>query len=125
MLKGKALTEPLVCVCLCTAEEDLLCRSVWSEMSGTSASDAAGTRCRRGEELFSCSSYAPGGARGGDKIEVREGGARRRQDRGEMRGGEGSVRRRQDRGERRGREARGGDRIEVREGEGRREEETG
>ncbi|KAG5275668.1 hypothetical protein AALO_G00123220 [Alosa alosa] len=54
-------------------EEDLLCRTVWSEMSGTLALDTAVTRCRQGEELFSCSSYAPGGTRAGDKIEERDG----------------------------------------------------
>lgn len=61
-----------VCVCPCTTEEDLLCRSVWSERSGTLASDKAVTRCRQGEELFSCSSYSQGRTRAGDKIEVRE-----------------------------------------------------
>ncbi|XP_063056885.1 proprotein convertase subtilisin/kexin type 9 [Engraulis encrasicolus] len=54
-------------------EEDLLCRSVWSEVSGTLASDSAVTRCRQGEELLSCSSYALEGTRAGDRIEERDG----------------------------------------------------
>ncbi|KAL2089566.1 hypothetical protein ACEWY4_014254 [Coilia grayii] len=54
-------------------EEDLLCRSVWSEVSGTLTSDRAVTRCRPGEELLSCSSYSLGGTRAGERIEERDG----------------------------------------------------
>lgn len=55
-------------------EEDLLCRSVWSKVSGTLVSDIAVARCRQGEELYSCSSYSPHRTRAGDRIEERDGG---------------------------------------------------
>ncbi|XP_058235205.1 proprotein convertase subtilisin/kexin type 9 [Hemibagrus wyckioides] len=50
--------------------ETLLCRSVWSKRSSF---DTAVARCRRGEEMFSCSSYSPTGVRGGETIELRDG----------------------------------------------------
>uniref|UniRef100_A0AAR2L2D7 Proprotein convertase subtilisin/kexin type 9 n=1 Tax=Pygocentrus nattereri TaxID=42514 RepID=A0AAR2L2D7_PYGNA len=51
----------------------LLCRSVWSEKSGVAISDTVVAHCRQGEEMFSCSSYSPNGARAGERIEVRDG----------------------------------------------------
>lgn len=52
--------------------ETLLCRSVWSKRSGVGGFDTAVARCRRGEEMFSCSSYSPTGVHGGETIEVTE-----------------------------------------------------
>ncbi|XP_071751746.2 proprotein convertase subtilisin/kexin type 9 [Centroberyx gerrardi] len=47
---------------------ELLCRSVWSERSGVTTSDRAAIRCRQGEEMMGCSSYAPDGVRMGEAI---------------------------------------------------------
>ncbi|XP_032427456.1 proprotein convertase subtilisin/kexin type 9 [Xiphophorus hellerii] len=51
-----------------TPSVELLCRSVWSERSGLSSADAAVSRCRVGEEMMGCSSYAPDGARVGETL---------------------------------------------------------
>ncbi|KAM7388545.1 hypothetical protein PAMP_024712 [Pampus punctatissimus] len=48
--------------------EKLLCRSVWSERSGVTNTDKAVSRCRLGEEMMGCSSYAPDGVRMGETI---------------------------------------------------------
>ena len=63
-----------MCVC---AEKELLCRSVWSERSGLSAGDRAAARCRYGEEMMGCTSYAPEGGRMGETISVSSRGDRR------------------------------------------------
>ncbi|CAN9500647.1 unnamed protein product [Ophioblennius macclurei] len=55
------------------ANEELLCRSVWSEKSGAASGDAVVSRCRRGEEMMGCSSYAPRGGRMGETITVTNG----------------------------------------------------
>ncbi|XP_024114940.1 proprotein convertase subtilisin/kexin type 9 isoform X2 [Oryzias melastigma] len=52
------------------ADQELLCRSVWSERSGRDRGDMAVSRCRQGEEMMSCSSVAPDGARAGEAITV-------------------------------------------------------
>lgn len=49
-------------------EEELLCRSVWSERSGVSSADRAAVGCRHGEEMMGCTSYAPEGGRMGETI---------------------------------------------------------
>ncbi|CAL8307099.1 unnamed protein product [Lota lota] len=49
-------------------DTELLCRSAWSEKSGALSRDRAAIRCRHGEEMMSCSSYAPDGARLGETI---------------------------------------------------------
>ncbi|KAJ8277822.1 hypothetical protein GJAV_G00080460 [Gymnothorax javanicus] len=70
------LTTPNMVAALPTSmsqEEELLCRSVWSERSGTSPSDSVGARCLPGEEMFSCSSFSPNGLRAGETITEREG----------------------------------------------------
>ncbi|KAK5623927.1 hypothetical protein CRENBAI_025417 [Crenichthys baileyi] len=51
-----------------TPNVELLCRSVWSERSGLSSADTAVSRCRIGEEMMGCSSYAPDGARVGETL---------------------------------------------------------
>ncbi|XP_047444129.1 proprotein convertase subtilisin/kexin type 9 [Mugil cephalus] len=51
-----------------TSNGELLCRSVWSERSGDASTDRAISRCRRGEEMMGCSSYAPDGVRAGETI---------------------------------------------------------
>nr|XP_019936315.1 PREDICTED: proprotein convertase subtilisin/kexin type 9 [Paralichthys olivaceus] len=51
-----------------TTNGELLCRSVWSERSGVASTDRAVSRCRQGEEMMGCSSYAPGGVRVGETI---------------------------------------------------------
>ncbi|KAK3516583.1 hypothetical protein QTP70_021957 [Hemibagrus guttatus] len=70
------LTTPDVVAALPTSTatgETLLCRSVWSKRSGVGSLDTAVARCRRGEEMFSCSSYSPTGVHGGERIELRDG----------------------------------------------------
>ncbi|NWJ03745.1 PCSK9 convertase, partial [Crypturellus undulatus] len=52
-------------------EERLSCRTVWSAHSGGSRYAAA--RCARHEEMFSCSSFAPGGRRLGERVEEKDG----------------------------------------------------
>ncbi|XP_039591115.1 proprotein convertase subtilisin/kexin type 9 [Polypterus senegalus] len=56
-----------------TAGERLLCRSVWSEKSGFSRLATAVAHCRRGEEMFSCSSFSTNGNRQGDHMQDHEG----------------------------------------------------
>ncbi len=51
-------------------EEDLLCRSVWSERSAVKGLATATVRCRHGEEMLSCSSFSQNGARAGERVEV-------------------------------------------------------
>ncbi|XP_068599638.1 proprotein convertase subtilisin/kexin type 9 [Brachionichthys hirsutus] len=53
-----------------SSDGELLCRSVWSEMSGASGADQAVSRCRAGEGMMSCSSYSPDGVIAGDAIAV-------------------------------------------------------
>lgn len=64
-----ASTSHCVCVCAC-ADGELLCRSVWSERSGVASTNRAISRCRLGEEMMSCSSYAPDGVNAGETITV-------------------------------------------------------
>ncbi|XP_071343039.1 proprotein convertase subtilisin/kexin type 9 [Trachinotus anak] len=47
---------------------ELLCRSVWSERSGVAHTDRAISRCRQGEEMTGCSSYAPDGVHVGETV---------------------------------------------------------
>ncbi|XP_027035420.2 proprotein convertase subtilisin/kexin type 9 isoform X1 [Tachysurus fulvidraco] len=56
-----------------TVGDTLLCRSVWSKRSGVGSFDTAVARCRRGEEMFSCSSYSPIGVHGGERIKLWDG----------------------------------------------------
>ncbi|KAK5907306.1 hypothetical protein CesoFtcFv8_005173 [Champsocephalus esox] len=51
-----------------SANEELLCRSVWSKRSGVTSSDQAVSRCRLGEEMMSCSSSTPDGVHAGETI---------------------------------------------------------
>lgn len=51
-----------------TAAEELLCRSVWSERSGAASGARVVSRCRQGEQMTGCSSYAPDGARVGETV---------------------------------------------------------
>ncbi|XP_073711986.1 proprotein convertase subtilisin/kexin type 9 [Misgurnus anguillicaudatus] len=53
--------------------DELLCRSVWSEMSGVAGFATAMARCRHGEEMLSCSSYSIKGGRAGERVEERDG----------------------------------------------------
>ncbi|KAM6921399.1 proprotein convertase subtilisin/kexin type 9 [Xenentodon cancila] len=56
-----------------TPNGELLCRSVWSQRSGLASTDRVTSRCRLGEEMMGCSSYAPDGVRGGETITVNGG----------------------------------------------------
>ncbi|XP_072244824.1 proprotein convertase subtilisin/kexin type 9 [Leuresthes tenuis] len=56
-----------------TSNGELLCRSAWSERSGHASDDRVTSRCRLGEEMMGCSSYAPDGIRGGETIAVSSG----------------------------------------------------
>ncbi|KAK5869948.1 hypothetical protein PBY51_024622 [Eleginops maclovinus] len=51
-----------------SANEELLCRSVWSERSEVTSTDKAISRCRLGEEMMSCRSYNPDGVHVGETI---------------------------------------------------------
>ncbi|NXT66460.1 PCSK9 convertase, partial [Chaetops frenatus] len=55
------------------AEEQLLCRSVWSERSGLSRDGAAVARCASTEEMLSCSSFSRSGSRLGEHMEDKDG----------------------------------------------------
>ncbi|XP_030583789.1 proprotein convertase subtilisin/kexin type 9 [Archocentrus centrarchus] len=50
--------------------EELLCRSVWSERSVVASTDRVISRCRQGEEMMGCSSYDPEGVHAGETITV-------------------------------------------------------
>ncbi|KAG7228830.1 hypothetical protein INR49_008608, partial [Caranx melampygus] len=52
---------------------ELLCRSVWSERSGVARTDRAVSRCRKGEEMMGCSSYAHDGVHVGETITINGG----------------------------------------------------
>ncbi|XP_029684391.1 proprotein convertase subtilisin/kexin type 9 isoform X2 [Takifugu rubripes] len=54
-------------------EEELLCRSVWSERSGVRSTDTAVSQCRPREEMMSCSGHAPDGAPAGQLSAVNRG----------------------------------------------------
>ncbi|XP_042272417.1 proprotein convertase subtilisin/kexin type 9 [Thunnus maccoyii] len=56
-----------------TTSGELLCRSVWSERSGVTNTDKTISRCRQGEEMMGCSSYAPDGVRVGETVAVNSG----------------------------------------------------
>ncbi|XP_037627178.1 proprotein convertase subtilisin/kexin type 9 [Sebastes umbrosus] len=56
-----------------STNEELLCRSVWSERSGVTRTDKAVSRCRQGEEMMSCRGYAPNGIHVGETITVSSG----------------------------------------------------
>ncbi|XP_074492121.1 proprotein convertase subtilisin/kexin type 9 [Sebastes fasciatus] len=56
-----------------STNEELLCRSVWSERSGVTRTDKAVSRCRQGEEMMSCRGYAPDGVHVGETITVSSG----------------------------------------------------
>uniref|UniRef100_UPI0037E725C1 proprotein convertase subtilisin/kexin type 9 n=1 Tax=Semicossyphus pulcher TaxID=241346 RepID=UPI0037E725C1 len=56
-----------------STDEELLCRSVWSERSGVTSSARAVSRCRRGEEMMSCGSFSPDGVHAGETITVSSG----------------------------------------------------
>lgn len=58
---------------LCADEEELLCRSVWSERSGVGSTDRAASQCRLREEMMSCSGHAPDGAPAGQRSAVSSG----------------------------------------------------
>ncbi|KAK2835823.1 hypothetical protein Q5P01_016307 [Channa striata] len=53
------------------SNEELLCRSVWSEESGSTNTDRAISRCRQGEEMMGCSSYTPDGVHVGETITMK------------------------------------------------------
>ncbi|NXV01475.1 PCSK9 convertase, partial [Cettia cetti] len=55
------------------AEEQLLCRSVWSARSGLSRHGTAVARCASAEEMLSCSSFSRSGGRLGEHMEDRDG----------------------------------------------------
>lgn len=56
-----------------TTNGELFCRSVWSERSGVTSGDRAVSRCRRGEEMMGCSSYAPDNVHAGETIDESNG----------------------------------------------------
>ncbi|NWT55063.1 PCSK9 convertase, partial [Erythrocercus mccallii] len=55
------------------AEEQLLCRSVWSARSGLARHATAVARCASTEEMLSCSSFSRSGSRLGEHVEDRDG----------------------------------------------------
>ncbi|NWV74916.1 PCSK9 convertase, partial [Dasyornis broadbenti] len=54
-------------------EEQLFCRSVWSERSELAPHATAVVRCARTEEMLSCSSFSRGGSRLGEHMEDKDG----------------------------------------------------
>ncbi|NXR44937.1 PCSK9 convertase, partial [Hippolais icterina] len=55
------------------AEEQLLCRSVWSALSGPARHARAVARCASTEEMLSCSSFSHSGSRLGEHMEDKDG----------------------------------------------------
>ncbi|NXO61701.1 PCSK9 convertase, partial [Phainopepla nitens] len=55
------------------AEEQLLCRSVWSARSGLARLAAAVARCAGTEEMLSCSGFSRSGSRLGERMEDKDG----------------------------------------------------
>ncbi|NXI22261.1 PCSK9 convertase, partial [Sterrhoptilus dennistouni] len=55
------------------AEEQLLCRSVWSARSGLARHATAMARCASTEEMLSCSSFSRSGSRLGEHMEDKDG----------------------------------------------------
>ncbi|MEE6495673.1 hypothetical protein FKM82_002109 [Ascaphus truei] len=55
------------------ADEELLCRTVWSKASGFARSATAAAQCSEKEEMFSCSSFSRNGKRRGEHIEDHRG----------------------------------------------------
>ncbi|NXI15272.1 PCSK9 convertase, partial [Irena cyanogastra] len=55
------------------AEEQLLCRSVWSARSGLARHATAVARCAGSEEMLSCSSFSRSGSRLGEHVEDKDG----------------------------------------------------
>ncbi|XP_059709473.1 proprotein convertase subtilisin/kexin type 9 [Haemorhous mexicanus] len=55
------------------AEEQLLCRSVWSARSGPARHARAVARCASTEEMLSCSSFSRSGSRLGEHMEDKDG----------------------------------------------------
>ncbi|NXR95838.1 PCSK9 convertase, partial [Hypocryptadius cinnamomeus] len=55
------------------AEEQLLCRSVWSARSGLARHATAVARCASTEEMLSCSSFSCSGSRLGEHMEDKDG----------------------------------------------------
>ncbi|NXR22428.1 PCSK9 convertase, partial [Cinclus mexicanus] len=55
------------------AEEQLLCRSVWSARSGLARHSTAVARCASTEEMLSCSSFSRSGSRLGEHMEDKDG----------------------------------------------------
>ncbi|NXR35478.1 PCSK9 convertase, partial [Zosterops hypoxanthus] len=55
------------------AEEQLLCRSVWSARSGLARHATAVARCASTEEMLSCSSFSRSGRRLGEHMEDKDG----------------------------------------------------
>ncbi|NXA82077.1 PCSK9 convertase, partial [Thryothorus ludovicianus] len=55
------------------AEEQLLCRSVWSARSGLAGHATAVARCASTEEMLSCSSFSRSGSRLGEHVEDKDG----------------------------------------------------
>ncbi|XP_070688494.1 proprotein convertase subtilisin/kexin type 9 [Pempheris klunzingeri] len=56
-----------------STDGELLCRSVWSERSGVTATDRAISGCRVGEQMMSCHSFTPDGVHMGETITVTSG----------------------------------------------------
>ncbi|NXC83929.1 PCSK9 convertase, partial [Cercotrichas coryphoeus] len=55
------------------AEQQLLCRSVWSARSGLARRPTAVARCSSSEEMLSCSSFSRSGSRLGERMEDKDG----------------------------------------------------
>ncbi|NWW04467.1 PCSK9 convertase, partial [Oreocharis arfaki] len=55
------------------ADEQLLCRSVWSARSGLARHATAVARCASTEEMLSCSSFSRSGSRPGEHMEDKDG----------------------------------------------------
>ncbi|XP_041886711.1 proprotein convertase subtilisin/kexin type 9 [Corvus kubaryi] len=55
------------------ADEQLLCRSVWSARSGLARHATAVARCASTEEMLSCSSFSRSGSRLGEHVEDKDG----------------------------------------------------
>lgn len=55
------------------SDEELLCRTAWSKISGFARTATSSVQCTENEEMFSCSSFSKNGKRKGEQVEDKDG----------------------------------------------------
>ncbi|KAM4641627.1 proprotein convertase subtilisin/kexin type 9 [Discoglossus pictus] len=54
------------------ADDELLCRTVWSKLSGFVSTSTTSAECSSNEDMFSCSSFSRNGKRKGEHIQIED-----------------------------------------------------